>query len=70
VVARAATPRPVIDKLNRLLTAFISRSETQDKMNALAITPWTSTPDELAQFIPAEIKKWAQVVKDAGIEPE
>jgi hypothetical protein len=32
--------------------------------------PRTSTPDELAQFIPAEIKKWAQVVKDAGITPE
>jgi tripartite-type tricarboxylate transporter receptor subunit TctC len=39
-------------------------------MNALAISPWTSTPDELAQFIPAEIKKWAQVIKDAGITPE
>ena len=39
-------------------------------MNALAITPWNSTPDELAQFIPIEIKKWAQVVKDAEITPE
>lgn len=70
VVAPAGTPRPIIDKLNRLLMAFINRPETQDKMNALAITPWTSTPDELAQFIPAEIQKWAQVVKDAGITPE
>ena len=70
VVAPAGTPRPIIDKLNRVLTTFISRPETQDKMNALAISPWTSTPDELAQFIPAEIKKWAQVVKDAGIAPE
>ena len=70
VVAPAGTPRSIIDKLNRVLTTFISRPETQDKMNALAISPWTSTPDELAQFIPAEIKKWAQVVKDAGITPE
>jgi tripartite-type tricarboxylate transporter receptor subunit TctC len=70
VVAPAGTPRPIIDKLNRVLMTFINRPETQDKMNALAITPWTSTPDELAQFIPAEIKKWAQVVKDAGITPE
>jgi tripartite-type tricarboxylate transporter receptor subunit TctC len=70
VVAPAGTPRPIIDKLNRTLMTFISRPETQDKMNALAITPWTSTPDELARFIPAEIKKWAQVVKDAGITPE
>jgi tripartite-type tricarboxylate transporter receptor subunit TctC len=70
VVAPAGTPRPINDKLNRVLMTFISRPETQDKMNALAISPWTSTPDELAQFIPAEIKKWAQVVKDAGITPE
>jgi tripartite-type tricarboxylate transporter receptor subunit TctC len=70
VVAPAGTPRPIIDKINRVLMTFISRPETQDKMNALAISPWTSTPDELAQFIPAEIKKWAQVVKDAGITPE
>jgi tripartite-type tricarboxylate transporter receptor subunit TctC len=70
VVAPAGTPRPIIDKLNHVLMAFINRPETQDKMNALAITPWTSTPDELAQFIPAEIKKWAQVVQDAGITPE
>ena len=28
------------------------------------------TPDELARFIPAEIEKWAQVVKDTGITPE
>jgi tripartite-type tricarboxylate transporter receptor subunit TctC len=70
VVAPAGTPRPIIDKLNGVLMTFISRPETQDKMNALAISPWTSTPDELARFIPAEIKKWAQVVKDAGITPE
>ena len=70
VVAPAGTPRPIIDRLNQVLIAFINRPDIQDKMNALAITPWTSTPDELAQFIPAEIEKWAQVVKDAGITPE
>ena len=70
VLAPANTPRPIIDKLNRVLMTFISRPETQDKMNALAISPRTSTADELALFVPAEIKKWAQVVKDAGITPE
>jgi tripartite-type tricarboxylate transporter receptor subunit TctC len=70
VVAPAGTPRPIIDRLNALLMAFIQRPDTHDKMDALAITPWTSTPDELARFIPAEIEKWAQVVKDAGITPE
>jgi tripartite-type tricarboxylate transporter receptor subunit TctC len=70
VVARAGTPRPIVDKLNGTLTAFLKRPDVNDRLQALAIDPLTSTPDELAAFIPAEITKWAQVVKDAGIVPE
>jgi tripartite-type tricarboxylate transporter receptor subunit TctC len=70
VVARAGTPRPIIDKLNGVLMPFIKRPDVQDRLQTLAITPLTSTPDELEKFIPAEIEKWAKVVKDAGIEPQ
>jgi len=70
VVARAGTPRPIIDRLNEILTAYLKRSDMQDKLRALAIEPLTSTPDELEAFIASEIKKWAQVVKEAGITPE
>jgi tripartite-type tricarboxylate transporter receptor subunit TctC len=70
VVARAGTPRPIVDKLNATLTAFLMRPDVNDRLQALAIDPLTSTPEELAAYIPAEIAKWAQVVKDAGIVPE
>jgi tripartite-type tricarboxylate transporter receptor subunit TctC len=70
VVARAGTPRPIIDKVNGVLMPFLKRPDVQDRLNKLAIEPRTSTPDELAGFIPREIAKWAKVVKDAGIEPQ
>src|SRR6187397_2942643 len=70
VVVAAGTPRPIIDKLNGVLMPYIKRPDVQDRLNALAITPLTSTPEELEKFIPAEIVKWAKVVKDAGIEPQ
>src|SRR5262249_5073733 len=70
VVARAGTPRPIVDRINGILMDFLKRPDTNDKMNAIAIDVLTSTPDELAAFIPAEVTKWAKVVKDAGIEPE
>jgi tripartite-type tricarboxylate transporter receptor subunit TctC len=70
VVARAGTPRPIVDKVNAVLMSHIKTPETQDKMNKLAITPLTSTPEELQIFVAAEVTKWAQVVKDAGIVPE
>jgi tripartite-type tricarboxylate transporter receptor subunit TctC len=70
VVARAGTPRPIIDKLNGVLTAYLKRPDVAERLATLAIIPLTSTPDELEKFIPAEIEKWAKVVKDAGITPE
>jgi len=70
VVARAGTPRPTIDKLNAVLTAYLKRPDVVARLTTLAINPLTSTPDELEKFIPAEIAKWAGVVKDAGITPE
>jgi len=70
VVARAGTPRATVERLNHVLTAFIERPDTQDKLTTFAIAPRTSTPDELQTFIGSEIAKWAQVVKDAGITPE
>jgi tripartite-type tricarboxylate transporter receptor subunit TctC len=70
VVARAGTPRTTIDKLNGVLTAYLQRPDVTQRLAVLAINPLTSTPDELEAFIPAEIEKWARVVKDAGIMPE
>jgi tripartite-type tricarboxylate transporter receptor subunit TctC len=67
VVARAGTPRPIVDRLNAALMAFMRKPETQDKLNTLAITPLTSTPEEMAQFVAAETVKWARVIEDAGI---
>src|SRR5262249_13565753 len=43
VVARAGTPRPIIDRLNGILTTYLKRPDTNDKLQALAIDVLTST---------------------------
>jgi tripartite-type tricarboxylate transporter receptor subunit TctC len=70
VVVPAGTPRPIIEKLNSVLANYIRGPEAQDRLNALAISPITSTPQQLEAFIPSELAKWGKVVKDAGIEPQ
>jgi tripartite-type tricarboxylate transporter receptor subunit TctC len=70
VVAPAGTPRPIIERLNGILTAAIKRPDIEQRLTALAIQPLTSTPEELAAMIPAEIKKWGLVIRDAGIQPQ
>ena len=51
----------MIDKLNAVLTAYLRRPDVGERLAALG---------EFLRFIPAEIAKWAQVVRDAGITPE
>lgn len=70
VVVAAGTPQPIINKLNGILMPYLTRPDVQDRLNGLAITPLTSTPEELEKFILTEIAKWAKVVQDAGIEPQ
>jgi tripartite-type tricarboxylate transporter receptor subunit TctC len=53
-----------------VLTAYLKWPDVAARLATLAINPLTSTPDELEKYIPAEIAKWARVVKDAGITPE
>lgn len=68
--APAKTPRPVIDKLDQAFSAALNDKATQERLLAAGIEPEGSTPDELKAFVPAEIKKWAEIVRAAGIQPE
>jgi tripartite-type tricarboxylate transporter receptor subunit TctC len=68
--APAKTPRPVVDKLNQALVAAVNDKATQERLLTAGIEPETSSPDELRAFVPVEIKKWADIVKAAGIQPE
>ncbi len=70
VVARAGTPRLIVDTLNRVLTDYLKRDDVRDRLQSFAIEPLVSTPGELEKFIATEIAKWSQVVKDAGITPQ
>jgi tripartite-type tricarboxylate transporter receptor subunit TctC len=66
----AKTPKPIVDRLNTAINAAIADKAVQDALLAAGIEPLTSTPDELRGFVVSETKKWAEIVKAAGIEPE
>jgi tripartite-type tricarboxylate transporter receptor subunit TctC len=66
----AKTPQPVIDKLRQALVAAVNDKATQEKLLAAGIEPETSTSQELRAFVGTEIRKWADIVKAAGIQPE
>jgi len=61
------TPVQVLDKLSSALTTTLSDAEVQKAFLAQGILITPIRREELAKFVRAEIGKWSQVVKTAGI---
>lgn len=67
-LAPKGTPPEVVRKLNEAIVAVIETPEFQAQARSLSIKPWTTAPQELADFIKAETAKWQQLVTDANIK--
>ena len=61
------TPRPVIDRLNKDIVAALAKPEVKKKLADLNIDADMSTPDEAAQLLASDIKRWGAVIERAGI---
>jgi tripartite-type tricarboxylate transporter receptor subunit TctC len=67
LVAPAATPRPVIDKINAEVNAILKLPDVAQKMNAAGFDLIGGTPEDFAKLIAAESARWTPVVKRLGI---
>ena len=63
--APAGTPQPVIDRINQIVVASI-KGDVGQKMENSGVIPWPSTPQEFAQVIDRDIKRWREVVERTG----
>lgn len=66
--APAGTPRPVVDKLGAEVKRILEEPATQAKLKEVGAVASPMTPEQFAQFIADERKKWQEVVKAAGLE--
>jgi tripartite-type tricarboxylate transporter receptor subunit TctC len=70
IVAPAATPKDIIDKLNAGLVQILQTQEAKDRFAALGLRTMSDTPAEFASYIRTEIAKWAKVAKAARLTPQ
>jgi tripartite-type tricarboxylate transporter receptor subunit TctC len=66
MVAPANVPAPIVAALNGALTAFLAEDATKSHFLKLGMQPIASTPQEFADYLRAEIVKWAPIIKAAG----
>lgn len=66
----AGTPKEIVTRVNAEMVKIIARPDVNQTLNAMGIDAFTSTPDELGDYVKSEIQKWARLARDAGIQPE
>ena len=70
VLAPAKTPKEIIALLNREIAAAVAPQDMQDRLATLGFETPSPSPEQLGAFLKAEMPKWAQVIKSAGIKPQ
>lgn len=70
LMAPAATPRAIIERLNAEVVKVMQAPETRTYLAGIGGEPISSTPGEAAAFLRAESERWGKVIRDAGIKAE
>ena len=69
-VAPAKTPPAVVTKLNAALRKVIDQPDVQKKFRNVGFEGFSSTPEELGDYIKVQLAMWGKMIKDAGIGAE
>jgi tripartite-type tricarboxylate transporter receptor subunit TctC len=64
----ANVPAPVKARLEAAMKSVLSDADIRQKFDSLGVQPGTVFGNEFKNFVNAEIDKWSDVVKRAGIE--
>ena len=68
--APAKTPEPIVRQLNEEITRILRDKEFADGLTTLGIDAAPTTPAELRDWVVSETRKWGDLARAAGIQPE
>jgi tripartite-type tricarboxylate transporter receptor subunit TctC len=70
VIAPANLPAPLLAKLNADCVAALRRPEVVERHRVLGAEVATGAPEEARRFCEAEMRKWGDAARKAGIQPQ
>ena len=69
-VAPAGTPRAVVDRLNKEISAIVESPEMKKKLQEQGVDADAMTHEELTALFKSETAKWGKVIRDMKVQPE
>ena len=70
VLAPAATPKPIVERVANELIRIIKSNDVRAKMLGQYFSAAGTAPEGLAGLMKTERERWAKVIKAAGVQPE
>jgi tripartite-type tricarboxylate transporter receptor subunit TctC len=67
LLAPAATPAPIVDKINAETNASLQEPQLRDDILKLGAVPEGGSPAEVQSFLQAETAKWKRVIEITGV---
>jgi tripartite-type tricarboxylate transporter receptor subunit TctC len=69
LLAPAGTPKPIVDKLNTAINESLADPAVFSALEKAGIDPTPgSTPETTAEFVKAELAKWAPIINASGAQ--
>jgi tripartite-type tricarboxylate transporter receptor subunit TctC len=68
MIAPAKTPEAIVATINRIANEAMADPSVKQKLADQGLTLAGDTPEHFRGYIEAETKKWAKVIKEAGVE--
>jgi len=70
LLAPAATPKPIINRLHGELVKIIQAPESTERLASVGAIPVANTPAQFAEMLRLDVAKWAKVIKEHGIKAD
>ncbi|WP_149535780.1 Bug family tripartite tricarboxylate transporter substrate binding protein [Siccirubricoccus phaeus] len=70
IVAPRGVPAPIVTRLNAELNRIVQEPEMTARLASQGAEVTTGTPVEFQDYIHSEIRRWAEVTREAGIQAE
>ena len=68
LMAPAATPKPIIDRLNKELNVALQDEEVKKRLEGMLFTVERSTPESFGKFFNDQTAVWTKIIKDNNVK--
>jgi tripartite-type tricarboxylate transporter receptor subunit TctC len=66
----ARMPADIVNRLNAEIVNAVKQQDVSDRLASQGVDPRTNTPEEFSRMMVSDLKRWAEVVRRAGVTAE